>query len=499
MAAAGKKKAGAGAARARERERLAAAAAATELPGRADVCVLGGGAAGLAAAITAAEAGLRVVVLERDLECGRTILATGNGRCNFANTRLVAGKYNQPEFVDAVFGTPADALKQVLDFFGACGMSWAEEEGRLYPRSRQAASVRNVLLSRAARAGVTLACGREVTGAVPADAGDGWIVSFTETWEGGAAATLAADSLVFAGGGASHALAAELGLPVVADEPVLCALAAQGPMPGVLEALDGRRAHCMASLTRGAHVVAREEGEALFRPYGLSGIVSFDLSRVARPGDMLELDLAPEVDAWEVDGLVAQRPGDAHALDGILDPVIAAELIKLAGGVNFGGLAWRVAPLVKGLPLRITGKADEARAQVTRGGISVACASVKTLGIEGRPGLFACGEALDVDGACGGFNLAWAWLSGMRAGTSAAELGRAAREKREAEAAAAAEAARLAAEKAAEADRLAVEKAAGGQSAGASGSASSKPNQSKASGTAAKPSQKNVSKKGSAC
>lgn len=508
MAAAGKKKAGAGAARARERERLAAAAAATELPERADVCVLGGGAAGLAAAITAAEAGARVVVLERDLECGRTILATGNGRCNFANIRLVAGKYNQPEFVDAVMGAPEDALKQVLGFFGACGMSWAEEEGRLYPRSRQAASVRNVLLSRAARAGVTLACGREATGAAPADAGEGWLVSFTETWEGGAAATLAADALVFAGGGASHALAAGLGLSVVADEPVLCALAAQGPMPGVLEALDGRRAHCVASLTRGAHVVAREEGEALFRPYGLSGIVSFDLSRMARPGDMLELDLAPEVDAWEVDGLVAQRPGDAHALDGILDPVIAAELIKLAGGVNFGGLAWRVAPLVKGLPLRITGKADEARAQVTRGGIDVACASAKTLGIEGHAGLFACGEALDVDGACGGFNLAWAWLSGMRAGASAGGLGRAAREKREADAAAAAEAERLAAEKVVEAERQAAAKAGGGKSAGnpdaacastGSASAGSKPNQSKAGGKPTKPFQKNVSKKESAC
>lgn len=124
--------------------------------------------------------------------------------------------------------------------------------------------------------------------------------------------------------------------------------------------------------------------------------------------------------AWEVDHLVASRPGDAHALDGILDPAIASELITLAGGAQAGGVAWRVAPLVKGLPFRVTGLADEAHAQVTRGGISVAALDARTLAVRDEPGLFACGEALDVDAACGGFNLAWAWSSGMTCGASAA-------------------------------------------------------------------------------
>ena len=171
----------------------------------------------------------------------------------------------------------------------------------------------------------------------------------------------------------------------------------------------------------------REAGEVLFRPYGLSGIVSFDLSRRARPGDMVELDLAPDVGAWEVDTLVASHSGEATALDGILDPVIAAELIALAGGPGADGLAWRVAPLVKGLPFRVTGLADEAHAQVTRGGIDVSALSADTLAIAGAPGLFACGEAIDVDADCGGFNLAWAWSSGLRVGAAAAEAGIAAR------------------------------------------------------------------------
>ena len=107
--------------------------------------------------------------------------------------------------------------------------------------------------------------------------------------------------------------------------------------------------------------------------------------------------------------------------------MIAAELIALAGGPGADGLAWRVAPLVKGLSFRVTGLADEAHAQVTRGGIDVSALSADTLAITGAPGLFACGEAIDVDADCGGFNLAWAWSSGLRVGAAAAEAGIAAR------------------------------------------------------------------------
>ena len=447
-----------GLSRTRERERQLAEAARAELPSRADACVIGGGAAGLAAAIGAKAAGARrVVVLERDLACGRTILATGNGRCNFCNTELAPEAYNHPEFAVAVMGAPAEALERVLGLFRELGLAWVEEDGRLYPRSRQAASVRNVLLARCWRDGITLAPAREVLGATRRHGT--WYVRYRERWmqeatpadapangatarlapaqddEGhaaGAERLLAARSLVIASGGATSALATGFGVPLVPESPVLCAVAATSAAPGLLDALDGRRAHCVASLTRKGRVILREPGEVLFRPWGLSGIVSFDVSRACQPGDMVELDLAPEVDAWEVDHLVASRPGDTAALDGILDPVIAAELVRLAGGTGTGGLAWRVAPLVKGLPFRVTGLAETERAQVTRGGIDVAALDPATLALRGigaaRPSdspsaharLFACGEALDMDGACGGFNLAWAWLSGLRAGEAAA-------------------------------------------------------------------------------
>lgn len=391
------------------RARQTDAARSVQVPSVCDVCVVGGGAAGLTAAIAAAECGARVVVLERDLDCGRTILATGNGRCNFANVNLAWDRYNDPEFVRAVAGV--GFLGDVLAFFRTSGLVWAEEEGRLYPQSRQAASVRNVLLARAARAGVSLAPAREVISVSPS--GRGYSVRYAERFEGGRTFSLGATAVVLASGGRALAPVYHLSLSMLPMTPVLCALACSGL---ALAQVDGRRVHVDAALIRNDAPVAREAGEILFRPYGVSGIVAFDLSRVARPGDTLELDLVPGTTEDELAGLL--RSG--LPLDGFLDPVIAGLLRDEEADTSPGELPQVFAYDVKHLDLRVEGKADEAHAQVTRGGLANGQFDPATLECRGRRGLFACGEALDVDGACGGYNLAWAWKSGLVAGAAAA-------------------------------------------------------------------------------
>lgn len=381
--------------RSQAREAALAAATAVRVPARCDVCVVGGGAAGLAAAIAAGEAGASVVVLERAAACGRTILATGNGRCNLSNARLEWRRYNDPTFVEAVCGPRFGA--DVLAFFEGCGLAVAEEEGgRLYPLSRQAASVREVLLARARRAGVTLAPAREVTEL--RREGDGWSVSYA----GVGAGAVGARRVVLAVGG-GEGLVRSLGLACAPFEPVLCALACAAPDGVSLDALDGRRAHVVARLLRDGAEVAREEGEVLFRGYGLSGITVFDLSRAARPGDVIALDLTDGLDEARAQQLAEAAGGCA----GLLDPVIARAL----------GDSLDVA---RDLRFVVTGPAEPERAQVTRGGLLTRQFNPATLEARGLPGLFACGEALDVDGACGGFNLAWAWKSGLVAGAAAA-------------------------------------------------------------------------------
>lgn len=383
------------ASRSQAREAALAAAAAVTVPERCDVCLIGGGAAGLAAAIAAAETGASVVVLERSAECGRTILATGNGRCNFSNARLAWERYNDPGFVEAVCGSGFG--QNVLAFFEECGLAWAEEEGgRLYPLSRQAASVREVVLSRAGRSGAVLAPAREVAGVERG--GNGWQVSY----EGVSTGILIARSVVLSMGGGEE-LARTLGLASAPFEPVLCSLACEAPDGVSLDALDGRRAHATVRLLRDDAEVARETGEVLFRPYGLSGIAVFDLSRFARPGDVITLDLTCGLDEARAVRLV-ERAGSCA---GILDPMIARELkdsLKAARELRFV----------------VSGPAEPQRAQVTRGGLLTSQFDPATLEARDLPGLFACGEALDVDAACGGFNLAWAWKSGFVAGRAAA-------------------------------------------------------------------------------
>ncbi|MGQ5425444.1 FAD-dependent oxidoreductase [Thermophilibacter sp. ZX-H3] len=395
--------------RSRAREEALAAAAAVRVADAYDVAVVGGGASGLAAAIAAAEAGASVVVLERDVACGRTILATGNGRCNFMNARLCGpapawGRYNDPAFVEAVSGPGFG--DDVLSFFEGCGLAWAEEEGgRLYPLSRQAASVREVLLARARRAGVVLAPAREVTD-VSADGTRCRITCQNDPKMGGKCQVMSSCAVLSLGGGPALAPSlGTLGLELAPFGPVLCSLACEPEEAGVsLAELDGRRAHVTARLLRDGAEVAREEGEALFRPYGLSGIVTFDLSRAARAGDVISLDLTCGMDPSRARRLARAAGGCA----GLVDPVIARAL---------GGDVERV----RDLRFAVRGPAEPERAQVTRGGLATRQFDPATLEARALPGLFACGEALDVDGACGGYNLAWAWKSGLVAGRAAAE------------------------------------------------------------------------------
>ena len=135
-----------------------------------DVLVIGGGASGLAAAITAARAGKSVCIVERDVACGLKLLATGNGRCNLSNESINPQRYNHPAFVESIMGPRPE--QELMGFFSSLGIMTTSEEGRLYPRSLRAESVRDALLNVCDRLGITLICGANAATAHKAP--EGW-------------------------------------------------------------------------------------------------------------------------------------------------------------------------------------------------------------------------------------------------------------------------------------------------------------------------------------
>ena len=375
--------------------------------------VVGAGASGLVAAICAARLFSHVAVVEARPRAGRSILASGNGRCNLTHAQLSARAYNDPALVEPVIG--ADGLERILGFFEELGL-WClpDDDGRYFPRSRAAASVLDVLLREIERLGVQLVCDARVVGV--SQEREGWQVML-DSME-----PMAADVVIWAAGGRSASLlASQLGLDIADERPVLCPLATK---KSEVAGLDGVRASCHASLWRASRKepVWQEDGEVLFRPYGVSGIVVFNASRFAQAGDTLSLDLMPDISGDELAYRLENRlsrwpfPLDDRFLEGVLHPALSRAMMRRCGR----GDAQRMARELKDMRLTVTGTADETHAQVTRGGVRASEVDSHTLECRRQPGLFVCGEALDVDAPCGGYNLSWAWLSGIAAGTASA-------------------------------------------------------------------------------
>ena len=380
-----------------------------------DVIAIGAGPAGMAAAIEAARSGQQVLLLEASERVGSKILATGNGRCNLTNTAACAANYNAPEFVaPALQAMPPAALRAWFEELGL--LTFEEREGRVYPLSNTATSVLDVLRSACERFGVEVRCNCTVEGVERTSSGQLQVRSTAgESFE--------AHRVVVACGGGSQLLGA-CGHSLVPAQPVLCSLACDAtPIRG----LNGVRVAARISLQRPGkpEALATEEGELLFRDYGVSGIAIFNLSRFACAGDVLVVDLLPALDEGALVKLLQQRietlggPSNEGLLVGMLHPAVVRAVLRAAKlkvsapaqACDCGALAHTI----KAFSLPCTGVGDAAHAQVTRGGAALSEFDPTTLESKLVSGLYAAGEALDIDGPCGGYNLQWAFASGLLA------------------------------------------------------------------------------------
>ena len=390
--------------------------------------VIGGGASGLAAAIMSARSGERVTLLERSDRVGKKLLATGNGRCNLANT-------GEPVY----FGDTAFArrvlermpVSEILRFFAGIGLpTRADASGRVYPACNQAAAVLDVLRAQLDMLGVAVVTSTQVTSLRPQSGG--WQVLTADS------AYTASRVIVCCGGLAAPKLGAcnayglltALGCRLVPPAPALAPLQTEtAPVRG----LSGLRLPATLTLCAGNRPVAGAQGEVLFADYGLSGVCAMQLARAAhallaqKQNPIIYVDFSPAL------GLGQYRqcrlaPAQPLQNEATLQQWLAARLQINPADPLLGALPRILrqklasAPqsdlprLLCAYPLPVTAVRGYDQAQVTQGGIDTADFDPATLAHKTLHGLHACGEILNVDGDCGGFNLQFAFATGLLAG-----------------------------------------------------------------------------------
>ena len=401
-----------------------------------EIAIIGGGASGMAAALSAArtDPGAHIILTEGLDRVGKKILATGNGRCNLGNEDISPAHYHSrsPERLENLLAQMPSA--RTVDFFRSLDLMCATEEmGRIYPYCRQAAMVLDVLVLALERAHIDVRCGQTVTG-IQHKKG-----RFQLRFEN--APTVTADRVILAVGGKAAPKQGVTGVGYLLSQALghSCTKLAPHLVPlqcaGMAKGLKGIRVQGALELLDGGERIAREIGEIQLTDYGVSGIPALQLSchvdRCQNPA--VRLDFFPHLTEADLRRYLRdqlRRHGDEPletTLLGTLQKRVLFAMLKAARIEPLSRRAdslsvkeiERLTKLLKGWTLPVTGTLAWEQAQVTGGGVPLSeiADDFSSLRCEG---LYLTGEVLDVSGDCGGYNLHWAWCSGLIAGEAAA-------------------------------------------------------------------------------
>lgn len=399
------------------------------------VIIVGGGASGLMAGIMAARNKHKVTILEHKDKAGKKILATGNGKCNFTNRIQEKDCYrgNNEAFIWKAL--ELFSVNETISFFEELGIYVKDRNGYLYPKSEQAASVAEVLLSELKYLGVTIENNVHVEKIVSSNKGFSVISNGKE---------YKADKVIVATGGqaspslgsdgSGYELVKKLGHSIVKPLPALVQLKSNQKY---FKTISGVRTIASIKLQANEKTIAKEEGEILFAAYGVSGIPVMQVSRYAakaledKKRVDLEVDFFPELSIEtlmkELERRLKRIPNSTieEAMVGLLNNKLMFILIKESNipvdmpcmKVSKGKIK-ELASMLKCFSIPIAGTNTFEQAQVCAGGVDTREVNYSTMESKLVKGLYMCGEILDVDGTCGGYNLQWAWTSGAIAGRS---------------------------------------------------------------------------------
>lgn len=401
-----------------------------------DLIIIGGGASGLCTAIKCKKNNISVLVIEHTSKVGKKILSTGNGKCNLTNSFCKVDLFEHnpegilpfhssgdPSFISAVISQ--FDCDDTINFFKTIGVLTSDREGYIYPRSEQASTIRDMLVSSASRLGVDI-----ITDHSPSKV----------LYDGDAKYRFSVDdqyysrNLVIAAGGMSmpssgsdgtgYIIAESLGHSIIDPIPSLCGIRCSNPF---FKEIAGVRNNSSLTVSCNGSDIIQCAGNLQFTSYGVSGIPVFQISstvgRLLSKGlqPTISIDLLPEFDQ---DFLNDHLSEEGHYLNGIINSKLAdmiTHLIKkYRQSMSYRGSDGSVVSavsLIKDLTVHPVALNPFEDAQTTCGGVCTDEIDPQTMMSLIKDGLYFTGEIIDVDGICGGYNLQWAWSTAHIAST----------------------------------------------------------------------------------
>ena len=403
---------------------------------QADVVIIGAGASGCVAAISAARKGANVVLIDHNDRIGKKILATGNGKCNYSNESQGVSNYygSDPAFVMPVF--EAFSFEDTRNFFGELGIEPLCMRGGYYPNSQQAASILEVLELEIRRLHIKKILNEaHITITKPKTQFELQLSYYRITTNNLIVACGGQASASTGSDGSGYEYARQFGHNLIATVPALVPLIAQ---ENYYKELAGIRTQGVASIYIDGQYIAKEGGELQLTANGVSGIPIFQISRFASYGienhkkTEVFLDFCPQQTTKALHSHLQQRFANStdktmeEAMIGLLHRKLSTVLLQLSdiqlqqkASTCKGTQIQLLAQYMKHLPATIIKTKGFDYAQVTAGGVDTLQISPYTMESKLVNGLYFAGEIMDIDGICGGYNLQWAWSSGFLAGASA--------------------------------------------------------------------------------
>lgn len=402
------------------------------------VVIVGGGASGIAAAITAAREGAKVVLIEQKDRLGKKILSTGNGKCNLTNEYMKEECFRSDnmEIVSSVlkqFG-----YQETITFFEKLGVLLKSRQGYIYPITDQASTILDVLCMEIARLKVEVRLNTSVQSISYSK--KGYLVKTnTDVLQGDAVilATGGKAAAVLGSDGSGYSLAKSFGHHISPVVPALVQLKGKG---NFFKQVSGVRTNAKVSAYVEGTRVSEDTGELQMTNYGISGIPVFQISRYiakalyAHKKAKVEVDFLPTMTDFEFFEFLNSRltvHNDKTAEEfftGIFNQKLIGLFLKISRidpKVRANSIAKEQLELFikvsKHFFVEIEGTNDFDQAQICAGGILTSEVNHQTLESNYAPDLYITGELLDVDGICGGYNLQWAWATGYIAGLNAAK------------------------------------------------------------------------------